>query len=183
MRRQLLSGLSALALTLAPLAAGTATLTLAGTEAAFAGGGNGNGNGGGNGNGACVGNGGGNGGGNGNGAGNSNENSACNQQNNTPPAPPADDWQTFDTKPGSLIDIGVSLGRLPYATAAKSPIPFVEQGSFPGGTVVVCNSPGSKGGTWAPRNGYLGGCSTVIFNSAPHLSGNESVFSSNSLPL
>lgn len=51
MRRQLLSGLSALALSLLPLAAGTATLTLAGPDAAYAGGGNGGGNGNGRGNG------------------------------------------------------------------------------------------------------------------------------------
>lgn len=67
MRHQLLGGLSALALTLLPLAAGTVTLTLAGAETAVAGGGNGNGGGNGGGNGNGRGNGGGNGRGNGGG--------------------------------------------------------------------------------------------------------------------
>jgi hypothetical protein len=50
---------------------------------------------------------------------------------------------------------------------------------------LVCNNPGSKGGTWRGANGYSGvGCTTAFFLTAPQLSGNDfgTYVPSNSLP-
>jgi hypothetical protein len=63
---------------------------------------------------------------------------------------------------------------------------------------LVCNSPGSRGGTWTAKNGYTGGamggasttaapvqgCNTPYFLVAPQISGNDfgTVIPSNSLP-
>lgn len=52
-------------------------------------------------------------------------------------------------------------------------------------TAVVCNSPGSKGGTWTPQNGYSGmNCNSTFFSTARQVSGNNfgPYIPSNSLP-
>jgi len=55
-------------------------------------------------------------------------------------------------------------------------------------TALVCNNPGSKGGTWRNANGYTGGLCTPITNAfytnAPTLAGNNfgTLYPSNSVP-
>lgn len=73
-----------------------------------------------------------------------------------------------DDEEGSVIQIG-ELGTVEGHETMGPSIPVVDDGDLPGPVqVVVCISPGPKGGTWKKQNGYNGDkCTTVWYNTKP----------------
>ncbi|MES2120567.1 MAG: hypothetical protein V4513_08340 [Pseudomonadota bacterium] len=85
----------------------------------------------------------------------------------------------------TLVNGPYYVDTVTYATDVPQAVSFLETTSAPyfQGDVVVCNNPGSKGGTWRAQNGWtdMTKCTTAYFNTASWISG-ANVFSSNSLP-
>ena len=79
-----------------------------------------------------------------------------------------DDWGWVDVDGAALESLTdtVHLGWATILTDDPRPLeaPIVVGGYYPAGTVVVCNSPGSKGGAWRAQNGYGGAnCNTTYY--------------------
>ena len=94
-------------------------------------------------------------------------------------------WANTDSHDESLVNGPYYVDTVTHATNVPEAVSYTETTSAPyfQGDVVVCNNPGSKGGTWRVQNGWTNTaqCTTSYFLTAPYISG-ANVFSSNSLP-
>ncbi|HEY8434961.1 MAG TPA: hypothetical protein VIK68_10170 [Sphingomicrobium sp.] len=98
-----------------------------------------------------------------------------NRQMITVPGTPAqDNADPQDSSTGTLDQAGTASGQDTELNGG----PYTFQNQSLQVSAVVCNSPGSKGGTWRAQNGYLGlggACSTATFLSLPPNTGIPSV--------